>query len=1117
MASLATPMLFLVLLTLLSVSTCHAHKEATIRELRIAFNQNRVTSRQLVEFYLGEIKKLNPVLKGVLEVNPDALYEADRADKERAANMPQSLVGLHGIPVLLKDSIATKDKLNTTSGSFALLGSIVPRDAGIVSKLRKSGAIILGKASLSEWSNFRSLSAPSGWSPRGGQGKNPYVLSASPCGSSSGPAISVAANMAAVSIGTETDGSILCPASFNSVVGIKPTVGLTSRAGVIPVSPSLDTIGPICRTVSDAVYVLDTIVGFDYNDRDATRKASRYIPYGGYSQFLKLHGLKGKRIGVVRNPFFVFSKGSNLHQVFENHLQTLRKEGAILIDNLEIIGLRTIFNATASGEAAVAIAEFKIAINAYLKSLVASSVRSLTDVIAFNNKFSDLEKVKNFGQDIFLAAEATNGIGELEKAAITNMARLTREGYEKMMSENRLDAVVTTGANISPVLAIGGFPAISVPAAYDDKGVPLVLVSFSIAYCENYNSWSQAMQIALSVKNKTGFIDGSLPKPNVTEIINLDAWLRNNKLVIFWILNSVSKEISASIMFTETAYDIWNDLKDRFQQTDLCQELYVLDEKKEAKVCSISLDTWHTRLGHPSNKCLSPIRDLLSVKNTRTELSHCSVCPLAKQKQLPFVSVNNLENDCFALVHYDIWGPYSTTSIQGFRYFATIVDDHSRYTWIYMLKNKYDIISIIPSFYQMVLTQIDKKIKVFRFDNAKELEFKDFFSEKGIIHQKSCVAKPQQNSVVERKHQHLLNVARALSNRTKFCPRAKPCVFVGYPSNMKAYKLYDLAKHEFVISRDVVFHESIFPFKNIDSIQPATSFFDQFVIPVATNDEIPFNTQIPDISPDSHSFDHNPISGSSSDSNTSHPSPHQNPNIATNKPVRTRKPPSYLRDFHCNSIKHQRSTTYPLSDVLNYDKLSPNHKAFVMNLSANFEPQNFNQASKYPEWCNAMDDELNAIETNKTWTVMPLPPDKHTVGCRWVYKLKIVKTLLAIAAAKSWSLAQLDVNNAFLNGDLKEEVYMELPPGLKLPKEKYPSQISLACKLNKSIYGLRQASRQWFENFSSFMLILGFTQFKSDYSLFHKGSGSNYVALLVYVDDIIITGSSTKEINFLKK
>ncbi|KAD7117475.1 hypothetical protein E3N88_04743 [Mikania micrantha] len=430
----------LILVLLASISSCLAQKEATIQELRLAFKENRINSRRLVEFYLGEINKLNPVLKGVLEVNPDALYEADRADRERAAKVPRSLVGLHGIPVLLKDTIATKDKLNTTAGSFALLESIVPRDAGIVSKLRNA---------------------------------NPYVLSATPCGSSSGPAISVAANMVAVSIGTETDGSILCPASFNSVVGIKPTVGLTSRAGVIPISASLDTVGPICRTVSDAVYVLDTIVGFDYNDGEATKRASQYIPPGGYTQFLKPGGLKGKRIGVVRNPFFVFSNGSNLLQVFENHLDTLRLEGAILVDKLEIAGLNTILNTTASGEAVATIAEFKIAINGYLKSLVTSKVRSLADVIAFNQKFVDLEKTEEFGQEIFLAAEATNGIGDLENAAIANMARLTRDGYLKMMVENRLDAVVTPGSNISPVLAIGGFPAISVPAAYNDDGVPV--------------------------------------------------------------------------------------------------------------------------------------------------------------------------------------------------------------------------------------------------------------------------------------------------------------------------------------------------------------------------------------------------------------------------------------------------------------------------------------------------------------------------------------------------------------------------------------------------------------------------------------------------------------------
>ncbi|TXG64823.1 hypothetical protein EZV62_011817 [Acer yangbiense] len=466
----------LLLLILLAISTlsissyAFSIREATIQDLKLAFKQNQLTSRQLVEFYIGEIHRLNPVLNGVIEVNPDALYQADKVDYERKAKAPRSLLGLHGIPILLKDNIATKDKLNTTAGSFALLGSVVPRDAGVVMKLRKAGAIVLGKASLSEWAAFRSLNAPNAFSARGGQGRNPYVLSANPCGSSSGSAISVAANMVAVSLGTETDGSILCPSNFNSVVGIKPTVGLTSRAGVIPVSPRQDTIGPICRTVADAVHVLDAIAGFDHND-PATKEASKYIPYGGYIQFLKPYGLKGKRLGIVRNPFLKYAKGSALAQ-YEHHLRTLRQEGAVLVDHLEIANIDVILNVTVSGEAAALLAEFKLALNAYLYELVDSPVRSLAEIIAFNNKFSELEKIEEFGQDIFLLAQATNGIGNTEKAALLNLAKLSRDGFEKVMMENSLDALVTPGAGIAPVLAIGGFPGISVPAGFTDQGVP---------------------------------------------------------------------------------------------------------------------------------------------------------------------------------------------------------------------------------------------------------------------------------------------------------------------------------------------------------------------------------------------------------------------------------------------------------------------------------------------------------------------------------------------------------------------------------------------------------------------------------------------------------------------
>ncbi|CAK9141815.1 unnamed protein product [Ilex paraguariensis] len=475
-------------------------REATVQDLQKAFKQNQLTSRQLVEFYIKEINKLNPVLKGIIEVNPDALCQAEQADQEREVKSPRSLSGLHGIPILLKDNIATKDKLNTTSGSLALLGSVVPRDAGVVMKLRNAGAIILGKASLSEWANFRTLTAPNGWSARGGQGKNPYVLSADPCGSSSGSAIAVAANLVAVSLGTETGGSIICPASFNAVVGIKPTVGLTSRAGVIPISPRQDTIGTnMIRAENGELQRVS-------QDWDGYPYAGLYqmlfmflmpfikcIPHGGYTQFLKTDGLKGKRLGIVRNLFFTFANESLLPQTFEYHFQTFRyfkhppqinahdsssfseshsvnifphmlvqslrpysgtslaQKGAVLVDSLEIANIDVIMNFNLSGEATALLAEFKLSLNAYLKELVDSPVRSLADIIAFNQKFSDL------------VIDATK-IAQW----MTNTSRVG-----ELMMENRLDALVTAGPCVASVLAIGGFPGISVHAAYNSKGVPV--------------------------------------------------------------------------------------------------------------------------------------------------------------------------------------------------------------------------------------------------------------------------------------------------------------------------------------------------------------------------------------------------------------------------------------------------------------------------------------------------------------------------------------------------------------------------------------------------------------------------------------------------------------------
>ncbi|XP_043710364.1 probable amidase At4g34880 [Telopea speciosissima] len=442
--------------------------DATVAELQQALKQNTITSRQLVEYYLSQILELNSRVRGIIEVNPDVFTLADQADSVRKSGVPLS--GLHGIPILLKDNISTKDKLNTTAGSFALLGSVIPRDAGVAAKLRAAGAIILGKAALSEWAYYRSSTAPNGWSGRGGQVLNPYVMSADPCGSSTGSAVSVATNMAAISLGTETDGSIICPSAYNSVVGIKPTLGLTSRAGVVPISPRQDTVGPICRTVSDAVYVLDAIVGYDPYD-NATVAASKFIPPGGYIQFLNPSGLKGKRLGIVRSPFFDFPNGSFIAQSFEKHFQILSQNGAILVDNLQIANISVIQNGVSEGIALAT--EFKIALSSYLSGLIASPIRTLANAISFNLNYSTLEMIPQYGQDVFLQAENTTGTGDpAYQAALANMQSLTANGVVKLMTEYNLDALITPNATVTSVLAIGGFPGISVPAGYGLDGSP---------------------------------------------------------------------------------------------------------------------------------------------------------------------------------------------------------------------------------------------------------------------------------------------------------------------------------------------------------------------------------------------------------------------------------------------------------------------------------------------------------------------------------------------------------------------------------------------------------------------------------------------------------------------
>ncbi|KAJ1694893.1 hypothetical protein LUZ63_011591 [Rhynchospora breviuscula] len=302
--------------------------------------------------------------------------------------------------------------------------------------------------------------------------QNPYVRSGSPCGSSSGSAIAAAANLATVTLGTETFGSIICPSAFNSVVGIKPTVGLTSRSVVIPISPRQDTIGPICRTVKDAVYVLDAIVGYDIYDAKATKEAAKYIPQGGYLKFLKLDGLKSKRVGILGKDFFDFPKNSLRGKVFEHHFNLMRKKGAMLIDNLQIANISVILDYNQSGEELALTTEFKMAINEYLSQLTSSPVRSLADIISFNENHDKEEKIKEYDQQVFLDSESTNGINSTVRNAISNMAQLSSRGIETLMREKQLDAIVTPDATVINVLAIGGYPGISVPAGYDETGAP---------------------------------------------------------------------------------------------------------------------------------------------------------------------------------------------------------------------------------------------------------------------------------------------------------------------------------------------------------------------------------------------------------------------------------------------------------------------------------------------------------------------------------------------------------------------------------------------------------------------------------------------------------------------
>jgi amidase len=470
-----------------------AFEEATIADLQKQMTSGALSARALTQVYLERIEALDrkgPALRSVIETNPDALASAETLDRERAAGKLRG--PLHGIPILLKDNIDTADRMTTTGGSLALQGSIPLRDAFVAQRLRAAGAVLLGKANLSEWANIRSTHSSSGWSARGGQCRNPYVLDRNPCGSSSGSGAAVAANLCAAAVGTETDGSIVCPSSANGLVGIKPTLGLLSRAGIIPIAHSQDTPGPMARTVRDAALLLGAMAGVDPRDPATAAAAAKIAP--DYTQFLDAGGLRGARIGVARN-FFGFLP--QVDRLMEEALAELRRQGAILIDPADVPNAGKYDDS----ELDVLLYELKADLEAYLSALGPKApVRTLADVIKFNEDHR-AQEMPYFGQELFTRAQAKGPLTDnAYREALEKDRRLSQvEGIDAVMQQHSLDALVgptggpgwvtdlvngdhySGGCSTPP--AVAGYPNINVPVGHI-FGLPIGISFFGRAWSE---------------------------------------------------------------------------------------------------------------------------------------------------------------------------------------------------------------------------------------------------------------------------------------------------------------------------------------------------------------------------------------------------------------------------------------------------------------------------------------------------------------------------------------------------------------------------------------------------------------------------------------------------------
>lgn len=463
--------------------------EITIDELQQKMKSGELTSEKICQKYLDRIKVVDPVLRSVIELNPDALEIARQLDEERKNGKIRG--PLHGIPVMIKDNIDTGDKMMTTAGSLALEGNVVANDAFIVKKLREAGAVLLGKTNLSEWANFRSDNSSSGWSGRGGQVRNPYCLDRSPCGSSSGTGAAVAANLCAIGIGTETNGSIVCPSGINGLVGIKPTLGMWSRSGIIPIAHSQDTAGPMARTVKDAAILLGAIAEFDSND--AETHIDKGEIFNDYTQFLDKAGLKGMRIGIASQ---MIGFDARVDELFKQAVEVLKANGAEIVEKAEFEHNRK----WGGPSYQVLLYEFKADLNKYLHEHPLAPLKSMEEIIEFNKANADKE-MPWFAQEIFLQAQEKGDLTTEEYVtALSDSKKFAgKEGIDKVMEEHNLDAIIAqtngpawtidwvngdhfSGGSSSPA-AISGYPNVTVPMGFI-HGLPVGISFFGKAWSE---------------------------------------------------------------------------------------------------------------------------------------------------------------------------------------------------------------------------------------------------------------------------------------------------------------------------------------------------------------------------------------------------------------------------------------------------------------------------------------------------------------------------------------------------------------------------------------------------------------------------------------------------------